>query len=55
MITMCFDTVDKQRRAQINQISTSQDHDIPNAKSQDHDVPRSSSLDVTTKVVSLDE
>ena len=52
---MCFDTVDKQRRAEINQISTSQDHDVPNAKPQDHDVPRNSSLDIRTKVVSLDE
>ena len=52
---MCFDTTDKQRRAQINQISTSQDHDVPTAKSQDHDIPRSSSLDIRTKVVPLDE
>jgi hypothetical protein len=52
---MRFDTADKQCRAQINQNSTSHDHDVPNAKSQDHDVPRSSSLDITTKIVSLDE
>ena len=49
---MCFGFANKQRRAQINEISTSQDHGVPNAKSQDHDVPRSSSLDITTKIVS---